>query len=223
MSLYEVLGIDKTATVSQIKAAHHKLAAKYHPDKVKGMENKFQEMQTAYTILSDLDRRDRYDRTGRFDDIKVTPQVVQLMVEQMITAIVMTETPDGREPDDPTWENIKNKILNTILNGRRECQANLKRQHRFLKRLENIAKRFKSKTDADPVGDAFAARRILLTQELHKFQDGLELSFKTEEVFRGYDYVVGEEVETEPEGHLSPASTRRLSGPRYITEREAHL
>lgn len=215
MTLYEILGIDKDATFPQVKAAHRKTIAKYHPDRVSGMQNKFQEAQQAYEVLIDQDRRERYDRTGRMDDVKVTPAVIASMIDTILTGVVNIERPDGTT-DDPTWENIQRKILDTVVNGRRECVANLKRQRKKLDRLENIAKRFKSKTEQDPIGDAFAAQRIKMTAELHKLQDGLELSIKTEEVFRSYDYEMGE-VGTKPEGQFSPAPTRRLSGPVYAS------
>lgn len=217
MTLYEILGLKASATLPQIKAAYRQLSGKYHPDRVPGMENKFQEVKHAYEVLSNEDRRARYDRTGRHDDVKVTPQVVQNMVEQTVVAMINAERPDGTT-DDPTWENVRDKVVKTILNGRRETQANLKRENKKLARLDNIAKRFKSKTDADPVGDAFAAQRRRIEAEIHKWQDGLELSFKVEEVFNSYDYeigeCVGEEVGTKPEGQNSPAPTRRLGGPR---------
>lgn len=58
---YETLGIDKTATADEIKKAYKKLASKWHPDKPSGDTAKFQEIQKAYEILSDPDKRAEYD------------------------------------------------------------------------------------------------------------------------------------------------------------------
>lgn len=61
---YEILGIQSTATNRQIKTAYRKLALKYHPDKNPDnslAENKFIEIATAYEILSDPVKRNRYD------------------------------------------------------------------------------------------------------------------------------------------------------------------
>ncbi len=63
---YEVLGIDKSADESTIKKAYRKLAMKYHPDvnKEDGAEEKFKEINEANEVLSDPDKRARYDRYG---------------------------------------------------------------------------------------------------------------------------------------------------------------
>ena len=63
---YEVLGVSKTATDSEIKSAFRKLAKKYHPD-VSTEENaaeKFKECQEAYAVLSDPQKRKQYDQFG---------------------------------------------------------------------------------------------------------------------------------------------------------------
>lgn len=64
MDYYEVLGVAKTATQDEIKKAFHKLAHKYHPDKG-GDEKKFKEINEAYQILSDKQKRAQYDQFGR--------------------------------------------------------------------------------------------------------------------------------------------------------------
>lgn len=63
---YEVLGVDKTATQSEIKSAFRKLAKKYHPDvsKEENAAEKFKEAQEAYAVLSDEQKRKQYDQYG---------------------------------------------------------------------------------------------------------------------------------------------------------------
>jgi molecular chaperone DnaJ len=70
--LYEVLGVDRQATASDLKRAYRTLAQKYHPDKNPGdttAEEKFKEVSNAYQILADDEQRARYDRFG-FDGIR---------------------------------------------------------------------------------------------------------------------------------------------------------
>ncbi|CAL1516409.1 DnaJ C-terminal domain-containing protein [Chitinophaga sp. MM2321] len=64
---YKVLGVDKTATAEQIKKAYRKLAVKHHPDKNQGdkaAEEKFKEINEAYEVLSDKEKRGKYDQFG---------------------------------------------------------------------------------------------------------------------------------------------------------------
>lgn len=64
---YEVLGVDKGATINEIKKAYRKMAIKYHPDKNPGdatAEEKFKEAAEAYEVLSDDGKRQKYDRFG---------------------------------------------------------------------------------------------------------------------------------------------------------------
>ena len=64
---YEVLGVGKGASDDEIKAAFRKLARQYHPDvsKEEDAEEKFKEINEAYGVLSDSDKRARYDRFGK--------------------------------------------------------------------------------------------------------------------------------------------------------------
>ena len=64
---YEVLGVDKSASANDIKKAYRRLAMQYHPDKNPGnkeAEEKFKEAAEAYSVLSDADKKARYDQYG---------------------------------------------------------------------------------------------------------------------------------------------------------------
>ena len=64
---YKILGVTKSATAAEIKKAYHQLAMKYHPDRNpdnKEAETKFKEAAAAYEVLSDTEKRQKYDQFG---------------------------------------------------------------------------------------------------------------------------------------------------------------
>ena len=66
---YDILGVGKNATDKEIKSAFRKLSKKYHPDvcNEEGAEEKFKEINEAYSVLSDSEKRNMYDTYGTID------------------------------------------------------------------------------------------------------------------------------------------------------------
>src|SRR5262245_55063717 len=65
--LYQILGVNKKASVEEIKKAYKKLARKYHPDLNPGdkkAEDQFKKISAAYAVLSDTKKRQQYDQVG---------------------------------------------------------------------------------------------------------------------------------------------------------------
>ncbi|MDX9815823.1 MAG: DnaJ C-terminal domain-containing protein [Smithellaceae bacterium] len=70
---YQILGVDKKASMDEIKKAYRKLAVKWHPDKNpnnKAAEEKFKKISEAYAVLSDSQKRQQYDTFGSADQFR---------------------------------------------------------------------------------------------------------------------------------------------------------
>mgnify|MGYP002685758193 CR=1 FL=1 len=64
MDYYDILGVSKTASADEVKRAYRKKAHQYHPDKG-GDEKKFKEVNEAYQVLGNAQKRAQYDRFGK--------------------------------------------------------------------------------------------------------------------------------------------------------------
>ena len=209
---YHVLGVDQKADGKQIKAAYRRLSALHHPDKPTGDVNRFREIKNAYDVLSDAARRKRYDDTGRTDDYKATPARVSAFIETTMRSVIEAQRPDG-SADDPVFENIRDKVLATLLAARIEVKNNIFKTQRKLERCQRLFERFRPLRAFDPVGDSLRKEKERLQAELHGHEDALELSLEVEKVLKTYDYEVG----PGPEGQFSPGPTIRPGGGYRLT------
>lgn len=102
VNLYEVLTLQSEATTDDIKKAYRRLALRYHPDKHSSMAEykrseatiRFQQIGFAYAVLSDDQRRSRYDKTGRTDEGL------------------------GLEPGEDGWETYFADLFDTVTRGK---------------------------------------------------------------------------------------------------------
>lgn len=135
MNFYDILGIQQNASKTEIKKAYHKLVMLYHPDKCtdKDSNEKFQEIQTAYEILYDDDKRKEYDgmsteqRSQVFDLIKqyftdIKPQYSHIY--NSIIDIIYSNEEEAFKTDINTF-NIKNiftRIADKILKNKKAIE-----------------------------------------------------------------------------------------------------
>lgn len=92
-NLYEILNVTKTSSTDDIKKAFKKLAIKYHPDKCLNendkheYEAKFKEINQAYSVLSDAEKRKHYDQFGVIDDIPQGPTMGGMSMDDILKDI----------------------------------------------------------------------------------------------------------------------------------------
>ena len=77
MDYYQLLGVSKNASEKELKSAFKKKAMEHHPDRTGGDDSKFKEINEAYQVLGNKEKREMYDTYGTADPQKVGPQGFQ--------------------------------------------------------------------------------------------------------------------------------------------------
>lgn len=202
--LYKLLGIKRDANEKTVKETYRRLVKEHHPD-VGGDPEKFRELQEAYEVLSDPDRRKRYDTTGRTDD-PVSKEEINEFIRAVMGNVVNARRDDG-STDDPVWEDIRAKVINSMRSARQDIMMSQHELKRKLKRVNQLLRRFKTLQNEDPVGDFLRTTAKDLDSEILQKERLIERSKEGEKVFLDYRYEVG----PDPEGQDEPDPTLRLT------------
>lgn len=132
-NLYDSLGVPKDASADAIRAAYRKKAQAHHPDKG-GDVAKFQAIQTAYDVLSDDDRRARYDTTGETEQRPSTEGQARMYVATLLNAVMQGQA-DVRTTD------ILAVMRNQLAIDRSRVEAEKVRLGGFVSRRQEAMKR----------------------------------------------------------------------------------
>ena len=102
---YATLGVNKSATEKEIKQAFRKLARKHHPDMNpddKTAKKKFQEVQKAFDVLSDQNKREMYDRYGSsFESMGRGPGPIRERSSRISARATRSSSSSGARPSQP--------------------------------------------------------------------------------------------------------------------------
>jgi curved DNA-binding protein CbpA len=147
MSLYDELGVASNATAEEIKAAYRRKARETHPD-AGGDAETFRRVQTAYDVLSDAEKRQRYDRDGVvFDDAAGVPTAAEI-VSRALTDM-LTQLADGSQSIEQL--DIPRSILGHLAQVTTQIRRGLAARRRKLSEVERLLKRMKRTDGTEPV------------------------------------------------------------------------
>lgn len=144
MNYYEILGVATDATLEQIKAVHKKLVKKYHPDTKHGDKEKFLNVQHAYDILKDPEKREHYDKTGN-DYVPEEDNTLEI-IATLFNALI-----DSDKPIENYVETIKEALQFTI----KEANSQIERINKDINKFRRLQKRLKKKKGSADDTDFF--------------------------------------------------------------------
>jgi curved DNA-binding protein CbpA len=137
--LYATLGVPRSATADEIRKAYVAAAKRIHPD-AGGGAVEFVELQAAYDVLSDPERRQRYDETGDTDADADNATAMALELACQVLAKVLSEV------QDPTRVDLVARMVSVLSQAAIECEQAAKAAEANAQRLEKVVKRFKRKS-----------------------------------------------------------------------------
>lgn len=177
-SLYDILEIPTDASLADIKKAYKKLSMKYHPDRETGDEIKFKALKEAYEILSDEERRAKYDATGTTNNKQVdyNARLFQLFEAALIGV------------EDLTTTNIL-KICVRLLNGViEEGNYEKKQSEKEIAKIEIFLERLSNKTGNSIIHDMYNNKLIALRQHISIIEEEIEHQKVLLEKLEEFDY-----------------------------------
>lgn len=210
-SLYDDLELSPKATAKAIEKAYKRLARIHHPDRNIGdaaAEERFKEVQRAYEVLSDPDRRRRYDLDGTIDD---KPKTVDHELANAI-GILSAKLLEAMTRGDCKMMNVKALMLESIARERNAAAGHVLRLQRCREQFAVLVGRWSRKNEGDPVMDDIVDQHLRnLDDKIHQGQIAAKRFDKAVEILEQHDY------RTDSDEGMFAAGSWRAKQPLVIT------
>lgn len=218
MNPYETLGVDPDASPDEIKKAYRREAKKHHPDKPDGSEEKFGALVKSYGILTDPDRRAKFDRTGETEDRSFEQHqadirsAVSRLLDEILNSPLDLETTDVQQSAVEHLAKIRVAIVDRLtgLSGKLNRAKKMRKRFRKAERKRQKAKvRPFGKDEAPPppgiVEAALEAAEASVEREIETTTKTLHMHDQVTAVFEAMTYDF--EAPPPPEPRWSPYNT----------------
>lgn len=183
MNPYEVLGVPHTASADDIKQARRRLASMYHPDREQSPEDalKMRDVNAAYDILSDPERRAGFDKYG------IDPKVLEIdkQCEQLVTDLLQQYFFSAAED-----HNVLGLARESVRQGRQDNQqklALLRQRHATLTKKRNLLRVKKGNAARNLWAEAVDRQLARMSDEFKSFDTAIALSTRMLEMLDAYE------------------------------------
>jgi curved DNA-binding protein CbpA len=191
MNLYETLGVPKTASPNDIKHAYRRKSSEHHPDRG-GDHDTMQEVNDAYAVLSDPERRRRYDETGKTGAIRS----IEDEARELLAGLINQEIDDLIENgQDLNCSDPVKAARNTVNAGRASNEATLARLRGALAQRKVALRRLRRKEGIGPNVLADALQGAIARFEAHITETNRvqQRLFKVLDLLAEYEYEADQE------------------------------
>jgi curved DNA-binding protein CbpA len=181
MNPYTILEVPPQATDDEIKKKFRILAQRYHPDRVDGDEEKFKQINLAYSILSDPVRRKHFDTTGKYE---MNPNLRDEAMNNLARIINIF-----MEQIDPELGNLVVSMKMDIEREKNYLREQISICINSINKLEKFLAKTKKKKEGENILKAFIATQIKQREENIKNHNRvLEVCDKMLEILEDYQY-----------------------------------
>ena len=177
---YKILGLDPSATATEIRRAYKKLAGKHHPDRG-GDKAKFQEVKESYETLSNPEYRAQYDATGKVEKQDLKQTALATLIQKISAKL------DENRPFDTF--NLFRMTENELKDSKAQITTNIGNGELFVKKLSNLSKRMTKKGDGENIFVSLVEDKITNVEaQLTQMRFQLEVGDEMLLMLSDYDY-----------------------------------
>jgi len=183
MDPYKTLEVESNSSTQEIKKAYKKKAAVHHPDKG-GDEEEFHQIKLAYNVLSDPERREKYDKTGKVYDSPKVESTIESNLTELFAAIIEQEHFKGNIID-----NAKHMVSERIS----ALSSNVNKTRKKLNKLEKNKNRIKVSDGQNIFQILIDGKIYRLTQEIDNMDSEISIAEKVLSLLVEYEDMSPEE------------------------------
>jgi len=191
INLYRVLGVPKTADAEVIKRAFRKMALRYHPDRNPGDAKaaaKFQRVQFAYQILSDPDKRARYDATGEHDSGKADNRQ-GILINALRNAFLLAMAGIVKSMRDQAQVDMLTEVCSAASKCEHECAMNAEKLRHARTKVAKLLKRFRKTGNGENLMEAVIAQELVdLDKHIADFETIQQANREALEYLKDYSF-----------------------------------